>query len=232
MDLQSNDPPWKEKGISKNARLMAGVGLYLTSFTTCFCIIFSIYLVIEPSPKTGDFWNDTFPYILLTAVVGGLLFSTMKLFRLSFAPISFTPSYSPVRPSDLGKAFDVYYQESLGYGRSVSFIGSLTFQPDGLELPFRGDSLSVVPYKQVQGMTIKGRHIAFRLLDDAYVQIIVNYTNNKSITFDAVKSSSLNKALRSARKPKVSLYVSEMDGERMYRELKRHFPSVVSQYIL
>ena len=232
MDLQTNNQPWKEGGISKNARLMAGVGLYLISFMTCFCIIFSVYLVIEPSPRTGNFWNDTFPYFLLTGVVGGLIFSTIKLFRLAFAPISFTPSYSPVRPGDLGKSFDVHYQESLGYGRSVSFIGSLTFQPDGLELPFRGDSLSVVPYKQVQGMNVKGRHITFRISDDAYVQIIVNYTNHKFVTFDAVKSDSLNKALRSARKPKVSLYVSEMDGERMYRELKRHFPSVVAQYII
>lgn len=236
MDLQSNNQPWKVKGVSKNTRLMARVGLYLLSFTTLFWFVFSVYLTIAPSPKTGNFWNDIFPYICNTVIIGGLILINIKLIRLSLAPISFTPSYPPVKSSDPGKPFDVLYEQSLGHGRAISFIKTITFQPQGLEIPFfaplKGSTLIVVPYAQIMEMTVKGRHVAFRISDDAYVQIIVDSANNELVTFAGTKSSSLNKALRSAYKPRVSFYVSEMDGERMYRELKKYFPSAVAQYII
>ena len=204
MNMESNHQPWQEKGISKNARLMARVGLYLTSFMTLFWFIASVYFVIAPSRKTGDFWNDTFPYLYLAGIVAGLILITLKLFRLSSAPIS--------------------------------FIESITFRSDGLEIPYsvrlKDNKFISVPYPQILKMTVKGRHIAFRISDDAYIQLIVSHINNELVTFADVKSSLLNKTLRSALKPGVSFYVSEMDGERMYRELKRYFPSTIAEFII
>ncbi len=236
MNMESNHQPWQEKGISKNARLMARVGLYLTSFMTLFWFIASVYFVIAPSPKTGDFWNDTFPYLCLAGIVAGLILITLKLFRLSSAPISFTPSYQPVKPSDLGKPIEVLFERTLGLGRAISFIESITFRSEGLEIPYsvrlKDNKFISVPYPQILKMTVKGRHIAFRISNDAYVQLIVSHINTELVTFADVKSNLLNKTLRSALKPGVSFYVSEMDGERMYRELKRYFPSTIAEFII
>ena len=215
MDLQSNNRPWKEKGISKNARLFARAGLYIISFMTCFWTAASVFFVINPSRKTGNFWDDTFPYILLVALVVGLFSLSVKLFQISLAPISFSTSYDRVDSRRLGEPFEVWYQDSLLTGNATSFRDVLTFQADGILVPVtdkqRRKRRGILPYKKIKDVLVKGRYIKFEIVYDV----------NKWDLF-----------YRVVYRPKIAFYVSEADGERMYRELKRHFPLAVSQYIL
>jgi len=224
MDTQSNHQPWKGKGVGKNARLMARVGLYLTSFMTCFWSIGSIYIIISPSQKTGDFWNDTFlPLICMAGIVGGSIFTTLKLFRLSFMPISFTPSYDQVEPQRLGEPFEVWYQNSLGF---YSLKGPLVFGQNGLMMPktlLPLDRNSVtLPYEYISDFKVKGRYIAFNI--DLRVGNIFSKPLYALTLLDLIE--------RLLQRRKVEFYVSEVDGERMYRELKKHSPSAVAQYII
>lgn len=215
MNAQSNDQPWKEKGISKNTRLMARVGLYLISFTAFFWLIGSVYLIISPSPKTGNFWSDTFPYIILFVILGGLILFSVKLFHLSRAPISFTPSYDKIDPTKPGEPFEVWYQQSLIAGRAISFRSTLTFRPEGLISPvldnLRRQVAGTIPYANISGVSVKGRYIKFEIMYDV---------------------EKVRPVLKSLYKPQIAFYVSEADGERMYRELKKYFPSAVAQYIV
>ena len=222
MDLQSNNQPWQGKGVSKNTRLFARVGLYLTSFMTCCLSAGFIFIAATPSRKTGNFWEDTFPYIAALGIIVGLIFLDIKLIRLSLAPISFVSSYDHVEPHRLGELFEVWYQNSLGL---YNLKGPLIFDQNGLIMPktlLPLDRNSVtLPYASISDFNVKGRYIAF------YIDLQVANIGSKPL----YALTWLDLIERLFQRRKVEFYVSEVDGERMYRELKKHSPSAVAQYI-
>jgi hypothetical protein len=213
MDMQSNTPSHKEKGMSYRGRLFARLG-FILAFVILLCpgAPFA-YILFIPSRKSGNFWDDTFPIILTLGIIGGAIFAIIKLRPLWNAPIRVIPSYDSIAPNRFGEIFEVWYQETI---QGLPFgNGTIAFQPGEIILEghlFRGTLYSLlskaqgekvsakVPRSEVVSVSIEERHIIFK------VKTTLIMMPNATISF----------------------YVSEMDGERMYKELKQHFPSALS----
>ena len=139
MDMQSNTPPWKQKGMSYRGRLFAGLG-FIAPCVLILCPGVPVaYIIFTSSRRTGIFWDDTFPIILILGIIGSALFAIIKRRPSWRAPINITRSYAPIAPSRLGEIFELWHQEiiqGLPYGR-----GTIVFQASEVILEgylFRG----------------------------------------------------------------------------------------------
>ena len=170
------------------------------------------YIIFTSSRRTGIFWDDTFPIILTLGIIGSALFDMIKLRPAWRAPINITPSYAPIAPSRLGETFEVWHQEiiqGLPFGK-----GTIVFQASEMILEgylFRGTLYSLlssmqggkvsakVPYSNITSASVKGPYIIFKVKTEVMLM----------------------------PQAEIAFYVSEMDRERMYKELKHHFPALL-----
>lgn len=210
MDMQSNNLPTKQKGMSYRARLFSRLGFIIACVSLFPGVICSGVTSFTPSTKTGNFWDDTFPIILLFAILGGAIFAIIK-FRSSWnTPISVTPSREPIASDRLGEIFEVWYQETI---KGFHFgTGTIVFQENEILLEShlfpgmlysllnqqQGEKVSTkVAYSGVTGVSIKELHI-------------ILHVKTSMVLMPQIK---------------VTFYVSEIDAKRIHKELEYHFQS-------
>lgn len=209
MNKQLINPNTKEKGMSYRGRLFARLGFIVACIFLCPSLICAS-ISLTPSAKTGNFWDDTFPIILTLSILFSAVFSIIK-FRPSWrAPINVMPSYNLITPDKLGEIFEVWFQETI---QGFPFgNGTIVFQEKEVILEgylFRGTLYSLL--SQLQGEKVSGKIL--------YADVTSVAVKERLITF-AVKTN-----LTLMPQAKLSFYISEIDEERMLRELKEHFPT-------
>ena len=213
MDQALNSSPWLQKGVSPEARYLSKLGFMLTAILLIFPV-FGIFVGLSywlDSPS--DFWKEGFPVFLISTIltIVGIIVLRKSIITMR-SPISFIPSYEPIPPQDLGRPIEVWYEKfSDGLGTiqfetsALILRGALPGTQGGIEETGRQ-----IPYDDIKDLFIKGRCLGFN-----HVYLITTHYQQTLIV----------------RVP-ILLYVSESDGERLYRELKWRFPSAVAEYIL
>lgn len=212
-----NTPPWQGKGISYRTRFLARMGFVLLLMITCPLAVSFIPLLLIPSRKTGNFWDDSFPFILGPLLIGLGTFAIIKLFPLLRAPISFTTSYAPVVSTQLGQPIEVWYEE-IDFQRSLKGKGVILFAPE--ELIIGGNielAIGMVLILDIARKLLAGERVVGKVPYKNITQIIVK---GRYIRLNIGGNNIFTRYL-------VSFYVSESDGERIYRELKLRFPSAI-----
>jgi len=224
MNMQpDNISPLQEKGVSYKVRYFSKIGLIFVAILLTFSVasLFLALIILRDTP--GNFWKDGFPLLLISAIVTVLgTIAVLILVRTMRSPISFTPSYGQTSPRQFGQTFEVWYEKPESH-QSFDGKGSLHFDAAHLILTGtlsrrnsggmisailsllegRQEISSHAPYENISKLTIKGRRIRFNI--------------GGSSIFE---------------RNWVIFYVLEMDGERMYRELKQRFPSALQEHTL
>jgi hypothetical protein len=223
MDQQSNNQPWQEKGVSPRTRYLSKLGLIFVASLLVFPVggIFVGLSYWLDSP--ADFWKEGFPVFLISTILSvvGIIVLRKSIIMMR-SPISFIPSHKPIPPQDLGRPIEVWYEKFLdGFGTiqfdnsAVILKGNLPRTQGGIIVSLislfqrREESDGQIPYDDIKELVVKRRCLGFN-----HEYLITHYQQSLIV-----------------RAP-IRLYFSESDGERMYRELKRHFPSAVSEHIL
>lgn len=223
MNIRSdNISPWLEKGVSYKVRYFSKIGIIFAAILLTFSVasLFIALIILRDTP--GSFWKDGFPLLLISTIVTFLgIIAVVILVRIIRSPISFTPSYGQISPRQLGQTFEVWYEKPESH-QSFDGKGSLHFDAAHLILTGtlsrrnsgelilailsllenRQEISSHVPYENISMLTTKGRRIRFNI--------------GGSSIFE---------------RSWVIFYVSEIDGERMYRELKQRFPATLQEHI-
>lgn len=218
-----NISPWQEKGVSYKVRYFSKIGFIFVAILLTFSIASLVLGLIILRDTPGSFWKDGFPLLLISTIMTFLgIIAVIILVRTMRSPISFTPSYGQITPRQFGQTFEVWYEKPDSH-QSFDGKGSLHFDAAHLMLSgtlsrrnsggmisailslleAREEISSHVPYENISMLTIKGRRIRFNI--------------GGSSIFE---------------RSWVIFYVSEMDGERMYRELKQRFPTALQELML
>jgi hypothetical protein len=218
-----NISPWQEKGVSYKARYFSKIGFIFVAILLTFSIASVILGLIILRDNPGNFWKDGFPLLLISTIVTFLgIIAVIILIRTMRSPISFTPSYSQISPTQFGQTFEVWYEKPESH-QSFDGKGSLRFDAAYLILTGTlsrrnsGGMISALlsllegreeisfqlPYENISMLTIKGRRMRFNIGGSSIFQ-----------------------------RSWVIFYVSDVDGERMYRELKQRFPTALQEVML
>ena len=217
MDMQSKTSPWLERGVSYKAKYFSKLGLIFIAIVLSASVGFMIISLSILKDTPNDFLKDRFPGLLISTVVTGAgILILIKIIKTMRAPISFTPSYDQVSPRQLGHPFDVWYQQPEFSQQSLDKEGTIHF-----------DSAHVIltgKLSRTQGGLISS--IISLLMKSEESSVQVPYEGISKLT---VKGRRISFNIGGNR---IIFYVSEIDGERIYRELKQHFPSAVAEFII
>jgi len=221
--LPKNISPWRAAGVSYKAKYYSKIGLRLLPLLLIPAVVALALILWILRDTPVNLWKDWLPDLLTSAIVtvwGMAVF--IILVRIIRQPISFITSYNQIPPGQFGQTFEVWFEKP-NFQRSFDGKGLLRFEETHLFLtgtmsrPFSGQIITDilvlfmpreekslrVPYENIDKMTVNGRCIRFKIPGGSIFG-----------------------------RRGVILFVSEVDGERMYRELSQRFPTAMQQYLI
>ena len=230
----------QEKNLSYGLKLLIMFGFVLSlicAISTLFTVIAVAGSMIRGSiPPSGSFWADLLPLLIAVVVLVVSVAGVILLWPLVRRPTSFRPSYGQVAADLAGQPFDVRFRKPL-LARSYSGKGTVRFEPeqfvvDGALAPSAWLQIGVIVLLTLLPLLIFriGLGIIPALLIAAVIgrkklSLAVPYAQMRDVTMKGLQLA----FRRDGGVPnQVNLYVSQLDGERLYRELAQRFPAALS----
>ncbi len=226
-------PPWMQKRLSCLA--MGGVML---GFTVLLIIaIGSLFgIIISMTDSHLDFAGILTGIVIPLILLGGSVFGLVKLWPFLSYGSDFKTA--PVEPTIMGRPFEARFVRA-GGGSAFIEKGIVTFEADQLVVdgtlgPSPWVILGVILVVTVLPLVVFGCGLGIlpALLIAYFIgrkktTLRVPYTNINSLTVDA---RTVKLASSYGEPGKVGFIVSSADGERLYRELRLHYPQAVSSW--
>lgn len=227
-------PPWQERQLPSFMKLPI----------VCFMIILAIVATISgigfagvvsrfftggpgvaPSPSVE---------ITISVVFLGSLGGLIALWPLSRLASGFTPSYGPIPAAAAGMPFEVRFSHS-GLGRSLIGRGSIRFDADALRV---SGVLSPSPLLQISvivALTVVPLLLFSFGLGIFPALLIAYYVGRRRLdltlpyqSLGALRVKGARLSLAAPGTPRrITLRVSPVDGERLYRELMLRYPAEI-----
>ncbi|MEW6027844.1 MAG: hypothetical protein ACOYZ8_05890 [Chloroflexota bacterium] len=227
-------PPWMQKRLSCLA--MGGVvtGAIILMLVAFGALVAVLIAMMDSSRLdfTGVLSGIVLPLILL----GGSIFGLVKLWPFLSYGSDFKTA--PVEPTTMGRPFETRFVRA-GGGSAFIEKGTVTFEADQLVVdgtlgPSPWVILGVILVVTVLPLVMFGCGLGLipALLLAYFIgrkktTLRLPYTSLTSLTVDA---RTVKLASSYGDPGKVGFIVSSADGERLYRELRLHYPQAVSSW--
>jgi hypothetical protein len=226
-------PPWMMKRLSCLA--MGGV---ILGFTVLLMIaIGSFFGILSSMTRSNlDFTGILTGIVIPLVLLAGSIFGLVKIWPFLSYGSDFKAA--PVDPSSMGRPFEARFVRA-GGGSSFIEKGTVTFEADQLVVdgtlgPSPWVTLGVILVVTVLPLIIFGCGLGLipALLIAYFIGrkktiLRLPYTNLTSLTVDA---RTVKLASSYGDPGKVGFIVSSADGERLYRELRLHYPQAVASW--
>ena len=231
----------QEKNLSYGLKLLIMLGFVLSlivAISTLFIVIGVAGSMIRGTMRpSGSIWGDILPLLIAIVVLAVSVAGVILLWPLVWRPTSFRPSYGQVPAELAGQPFEVRFRKPL-LARSYSGKGTVRFEPeqlvvDGALAPSAWLQIGVIVLLTLLPLLIfrVGLGIIPALLIAAVIgrkklSLAVPYADLRDVSI-----SGLQLAFRrdGSTPNQVNLYVSQLDSERLYRELAQRFPAVLDK---
>jgi hypothetical protein len=244
MTIQSTTPnigaqPWQERQLGYGLKLLIVFLFLLLSMLAITSAITLVLVLVSTATAgtrlTGSFGTDFLPLLIALGVCAASIFGVVKLYPLVSAPNRFTPSYGQVPAMFTGQPFEVRFIRPR-FSRSFRGKGTLRFEPgqlviDGTLEPSALFQFGVLAVVTLVPLLVFGFGLGFipALLLAFWIgkkklSRAVPYAEIRDL---AVKGCRVSFSCAGDKPNKVALYVSQMDGERLYRELSPRFPTAM-----
>jgi hypothetical protein len=248
MTIQSTTPnvgaqPWRERQLGYGLKLLIVFVFLLISMLAVTSGITLILVLVSTatvgSRLTGNFWTDFFPLLMALGVCAASVFGVVKLYPLVSAPNRFTPSYGQVSATFTGQPFEVRFIRPR-FSRSFRGKGTLRFEPgqllvEGTLEPSALFQFGVLAVVTLLPLLVFGIGLGFipALLLAFWIgkQKLSRAVPYAEIRDFAVKGCRVSFSCAGGKPNKVTLYVSQIDGERLYRELAQRFPAALGGWV-
>jgi hypothetical protein len=232
-------PPWQAKTIGYGMKLLVLFVFVLALIfviTSLFTLVGLIGSMIGGTQRsTGNLMSDLLPLWMALGLFVVSAGGVAVLWPLVRRPTSFRPSYGEVPATIAGQPFDVRFRKPFSI-RSFSGKGTLRFDADQLVLDgtlgpnawlqigvvvlltvlplvFLGIGLGVIPALLIAG-----------LIGRKKLSLAVPYAQLRDVKLNGGQLS----FRRDGDPPNIVLLnVSQIDGERLYREIALRFPAVL-----
>jgi hypothetical protein len=214
------------------------LGLLIVCMISLIAILVSSAIMygLSHQLRDGSMTQEEYTQVVLiggSVVLLGIILIYF-LFPLSRSTDSFTPSYGLVIPTELQKPFEVQFRRYF-WGRSMRGTGVVKFAPDGLRvIGYQEPSawfqlaifltVSVIPLLiwGVAWGTLGGLALAYRL-GRKEVDLMIPY----SLLNQPELNGRILRLTNEQTPKKISFAVARSDGERLYNEIERRYPSLV-----
>jgi hypothetical protein len=235
--------PWQERQVGYGLKLLITFGFLLLAMTALisggtWIAIVPGMLIQGPGPR--DTLGEMLTIgLVLTGVFAVSLFGAIKLYPFVTASTRFTPSYGQIDPNFTGQPFEVRFRQP-GLARSFRGKGTLRFEPgqmviDGTLAPSALFQLGIVLVVTLVPLVVF--RVGLGLLPALLVAFLlgkkkrsraVPYADVRDLV---VKGSNLGFSCAGEQPNKVAFAVSQLDGERLYRELAQRFPAALGGWV-
>jgi hypothetical protein len=235
-------PPWQDKPIGIGLRLLlllAGGILFVTAIASVLLSISAWGNVATGGRAWGSPLTTWIAALGFTALFVGSIAGIIASFRAISSPAAFMPSYGQVAPDALGQPFEVRFRRPT-LGRALDGKGMVRFEAeqiviDGTLAPSGWFQIGVFLVVTLIPLVLFGIGLgvipalllAFWLGKKKLARGI-SYANVRDLT---AKGSKLTFRSEGETPNKITLYVSQQDGERLYRELAQRFPAVLGGWM-
>lgn len=230
--------PWEgvEHGYGARLGFLLLSALLLVVTIVSFLVAFGIGISLAQGTALPDSTTSNLIAVAIAVVicVAGIA-SLVALWPHTRGQARFTPSYGVIAPTTIDHPFDVRFERYL-WGRSMRGAGTVQFTPTALTIagnrePHPAFQLGIVLVVSLGPLILFGFGLGLipALLIAYYVgrQRVSMTIPYPEIQHIMVKRRTVT--LRSTQSPQVIMFgVAAGDGERLYRELGRHFPAVVA----
>ena len=236
-------PPWQERQLGYWPKLLALIGFALLTATALISGI-TWMLIVPAMVINGPGPRDTIGEMLtvglvLTGVLAVSVFGIIKLYPYVSAPNRFTPGYGQLPPTAAGQPFEVRFLRPR-LSRSFRGKGTLRFEADqlildGTLMPSALFQIGVLVVVTLVPMLLFG--IGLGLLPALLLAFLLGKKQrsrvvpNASIGDLVVRGCRVSFSAPGEAPNKVVLYVSQQDGERLYRELAQRFPAALGGWV-
>jgi len=228
--------PWRAKTMSYGMKLLVlffFVLVLVIAISSVFILIAVTMSMISGTVRsTGSIVSDLLPLWMALGLLVASAAGVVVLWPLVRRPTSFRPSYGQIPPDITGQPFDVRFRKPL-FARSFGGKGILRFDAEQLALDgtlgpnawlqigvvvlltvlplvYFGIGLGVIPALLIAG-----------LIGRKKLPLAVPYTQLRDVKLNGGQLS----FRRDGDAPNtVILNVSQLDGERLYREMALRFP--------
>jgi hypothetical protein len=236
-------PPWQERQLGYWLKLLVLFGFALLTLTAlisggAWVAIVPGMLIQGPGPRDtiGEMLTAG---LLLTGVLAVSVFGLIKLYSYVSAPNRFTPSYGQIAPTLAGQPFEVRFQRPR-WSRSFRGKGTLRFEPEQLVLdgtlePSALFQLGIVVVVTLAPLLVFG--VGLGLLPALLLAFLLGKKKrSRTAPYASISDLMVRGCRTSFTSPgdapnKVALYVSQVDGERLYRELAQRFPAALGGWV-
>lgn len=225
---------WETTGLPRFVRL----GLLVVCIISLIAVLVSSALMygLSHQLRAGTMTQEDYAQTVLiggSVVIVGILLMYF-LFPLSRSTDAFTPSYGAVLPTQLQAPFEVQFRRYF-WGRSMRGRGIVEFAPNGLRVigyqePSAWFQLAVFLAVSVIPLFIWG--IAWGTLGGLALASTIGHKKVElTIPYSLLNQPELKGRilhLTNEQMPKkLGFAVARSDGERLYNEISRHYPSIV-----
>jgi hypothetical protein len=236
-------PPWQEKSMGYGLKLLITFG-FLVSLIFAISSLFVVIGVVGSMARgsiraTGSVWGDMLPLLIAVVVLVISAAGVIVLWPLVRRPTSFRPSYGAV-PADLAEQpFEVRFRKPL-LARSYSGKGTLRFEPgqlvvDGALAPSAWLQIGVIVLLTLLPLLIFG--IGLGIIPALLIAAVIGRKKlSLAIPYAEMRDVTMNRLQLGFRRDgdgpsQITLYVSPLDGERLYREVAQRFPAAPGGWV-
>ena len=223
--------PWMQKRLSCLAVGAVNLGAIFLILLAFGSLIALLIAVTSPAQDlTGTLIGVILPLILL----GGSILGMVKLWPL----LSYGSDFKtiPVGTTEIGKPFETRFQRA-GGGSSFIEKGTVRFEADQLVVdgmlgPSPWITLGVVLVVTILPLVFFGCGLGLipALLIAYFIgrKKMVAHIPYREISALTVDARTVKMSRTHGKPDRISFLVSSVDGERLYRELRLHYPQAVS----
>lgn len=236
-DRASSVAPWQNKEVNVAVRFgltVLGILLLMVLMVSGLVAIGVIVSFALGNTQPAQVQSNLVVGSVAALVCFGSLAGLFTIWPYTRAPNRFTPSYGAVDPTTRGHVFEVRFQRYL-WGRSMRGKGTMQFAPEGLIIAGNLEPHTLFQIGVVLVVTILPLVFFNFGLGIIPALLIAYYVGRKkfsrtipypSIQQPEVKGRQLT--LRCDEAPRqIDVVVASVDGERLYRELLPHFPTIL-----
>ncbi|SRR6266540_281210 len=232
-------PPWQAKTMSYGMKLL----IMLVFVLALIIAIGSIFILIGitmsiaggSTRPTGSMVGDLLPLWITLAVLVASGAGVVVLWPLVRRPTSFRPSYGQLPANVAEQPFEVRFRKPL-FARSFSGKGTLRFDAEHVALdgtlgPNAWLQIGFIVLLTVLPLVLFG--IGLGVIPALLIGALIGRKKmSMAMPYAQLRDVALNGCQLSFRRDgdvpnTVTLYISQIDGERLYREVALRFPAAL-----